>query len=151
MIKKRGGFTLIEILIVVVIIAILASAVLVGLGSVSQKGRDARRIADLKSVQTGLELYYTKNGCYPTPSGSCGGSGSMVWGALQASLQGAGIGISTVPNDPRNGSNYFYGSDGNTYQLGARLEDTTNPALTTSNHVNNFIDCTPLAMYCVTP
>ena len=66
--KSQQGFTLIEILIVVAIIAILASVVLVGLGPTQAQGRDARRISDLREVQTGLELYYNKNGVYPTAS-----------------------------------------------------------------------------------
>ena len=147
---SRRGFTLIEILIVVVIIALLASTVLIGLGSVSKKGRDARRISDLKSVQSGLELYFTKNGCYPTSSG-CAGTGAMGWTALQAALQGAGIGVNTVPNDPRSGQNYLYGSNGTSYQLGATLEDDATPALNSSDHTNNLIDCSAHVTYCVTP
>ena len=150
MMHKRSGFTLIEILIVVVIIAMLASTVLIGLSSVSKKGRDARRISDMKSVQAGLELYFTKNGCYPTSSG-CNGSGAMGWSALQAALQSAGIGVNNVPNDPRSGLNYLYGSNGNSYQLGAQLEDNTNTALNSSDHTNGLIDCTSHSTYCVAP
>ena len=69
MIKNtRKGFTLIEILIVVAIIAILASVVLVGLGPTQQAGRDARRISDLSEIQNGLELYYNAKGQYPAPA-----------------------------------------------------------------------------------
>src|SRR5579863_3533942 len=64
----RKGFTLIEILIVVAIIAILASIVLVGLGPTQQAGRDARRLSDLHEVQNGLELYYNSCGYYPGTS-----------------------------------------------------------------------------------
>ena len=70
MTNQRKGFTLIEILIVVAIIAILASVVLVGLGPTQQAGRDARRISDLHEVQNGLELYYNKCGYYPGTSSS---------------------------------------------------------------------------------
>ena len=52
--NERKGFTLIEILIVVAIIAILASIVLVGLGPTQQSGRDARRLSDLHEIQNGL-------------------------------------------------------------------------------------------------
>ncbi len=52
--QERKGFTLIEILIVVAIIAILASVVLVGLAPTQREGRDARRISDLAQVQNGL-------------------------------------------------------------------------------------------------
>jgi prepilin-type N-terminal cleavage/methylation domain-containing protein len=145
--RGRKGFTLIEILIVVAIIALLASTVLIGLGTVTQKGRDARRISDLKSIQVGLELYFTKTGSYPpTPAN---------WSDLQATLKGAAIGVSTVPNDPRATATYLYAAsaDGTTYKLAADLEDASNPALTasTADHSNGLLDCAPAKRYCVSP
>lgn len=120
---KRKGFTLIEILIVVAIIGILASVVLVGLGPVQRRGRDARRISDLRQVQTGLELYYNKHGIYPSTSD---------WPTLQSTLKGDSLGISNVPDDPSSGKHYQYASDGASYVVAANLEDSTNPAFTGS-------------------
>ena len=62
---SKKAFTLVELLVVVAIIAILASALLVGLGGARQKARDARRIADLRNVQSALEVYYARNNQYP--------------------------------------------------------------------------------------
>ncbi|MCD6568701.1 type II secretion system protein, partial [bacterium] len=45
-IHKNKGFTLIEMLIVISIIALLASMILVGMGGARAKARDSRRIAD---------------------------------------------------------------------------------------------------------
>ncbi len=108
-IHTKKGFTLIEILIVVSIIGLLASIIFVGLGSARAKGRDARRIADLRSIQTGLELYFSKNGKYPD---------------TLTTLTAAGIGVTKVPKDPTTVSDYFFavnsGKDG--YVLGATLE-----------------------------
>jgi prepilin-type N-terminal cleavage/methylation domain-containing protein len=120
------GFTLIEILIVVAIIAILASVVLVGLGPTQQAGRDARRISDLSEVQNGLELYYNKNGNYPDPSSG------QTWSALQTLLTGAGVGVSSVPSDPSSNRSYqYWWSVGATsYVLGATLENANNSVLT---------------------
>ena len=84
--KTNQGFTLIELLIVVAIIGLLASVVLVGLGGFRARGRDARRIADLRETQNALELYYTKNNKYPSISGI------DTWESLKTSLIGAGIG-----------------------------------------------------------
>ncbi len=124
---KKNGFTLIEMLIVIAIIGILASIVLIGLGPVQRKGRDSRRISDLKSVQTGLELYYNQKSVYPAaPNG---------WQDVQTALAGpgAGLGISIIPDDPSSGGSspkhYDYCTDGTSYVISAQLEDPTNPAM----------------------
>jgi len=120
--KRQKGFTLIEILIVVAIIGLLSSIILVGLGSFRARGRDARRVADLRETQNALELYYAKNGSYP---------GSAAWSALSGTLTGAGIGVTAIPKDPLSGQNYWYGSNGQSYVLAAQLEnnDTNTPPL----------------------
>src|SRR3990167_4452603 len=78
LISKRGlgareakGFTLIELLVVIAIIGILSSIVLASLNSARQKGRDARRVSDIKQLQLALELYYDSNPTlgYPTAIG----------------------------------------------------------------------------------
>lgn len=136
MIYNRKGFTLIEMLIVVAVIGVLASLVLVGLGPVQRQGRDARRIQDLRQVQTGLELYFVKNGEYPP---------TQDWAALTTTLLGAGVGISNVPKDPTTSQTYVYGSDGVSYVLKATLEDTGNARL------GDDIDGTVQGVDCVDP
>ena len=59
------GFTLIELLVVIAIIGILASIIAVNLSSSKAKGRDARRVSDLKTIQLALETYYNDNQKYP--------------------------------------------------------------------------------------
>lgn len=63
--RKQKGFTLIELLIVIAIIGILASVILVNLNSARLKARDARRLAEIKSIQSALEVYFAQNGQYP--------------------------------------------------------------------------------------
>lgn len=68
MTKRVKGFTLIELLVVIVIIGILATLATVTLSSARAKARDARRVSDVKQVQTALELYYNDAGGYPLTS-----------------------------------------------------------------------------------
>lgn len=69
------GFTMIEILVVMVIIGVLAT-----LGGTTyvkslSRGRDARRLEDMKSIQKGFELYYAKHDDYliDSSTNSCDG------------------------------------------------------------------------------
>ncbi len=64
--NKKKGFTLIELLVVVAIIGLLSTLSIVALNSARAKARDARRVSDVKQIQTALELYYNENGTYPT-------------------------------------------------------------------------------------
>lgn len=72
------------------------------------RGRDARRIADLRHIQLGLELYYSDYGRYPA--------------AL--SLLAPGY-LPNVPVDPADSISYTYRVSGGSYQLGADLEKST--------------------------
>ncbi len=130
----RRGFTLVEILIVIAIIATLASVALVGLGPVQRNGRDTRRISDLRQVQNGVELYYAKCGYYPggaqAGTDCTGFSAISGWSSLQGALTGSNLGVSKVPDDPRQGAAYMYGStSGSSYVLGATLENANAPQL----------------------
>lgn len=70
MIKKllgrQQGFTLLELLIVIVIIGILATIVVPGLTSGPRRARDTQRKADLRGLKNALEVYYNDNNSYPT-------------------------------------------------------------------------------------
>lgn len=148
---KTKGFTLIEMLIVLAIIGILAGIIIVGLGSGKGAARDARRIADLRTTQQALELYYQVNQSYPNAN---------TWVALSTALIGAGIGIKSIPADPLNDVNFYYRYGVDTtgtpqlqsYALGARLEDDKHKAL--NDDVDGTIygvDCSdvPVPVYCV--
>jgi type II secretion system protein G len=67
---KKRGFTLLELLVVIAIIGILAAVVLAALNAARAKARDARRLADMKSIETALDLYLTQNGSYPPNANS---------------------------------------------------------------------------------
>ncbi|MFZ2310023.1 MAG: prepilin-type N-terminal cleavage/methylation domain-containing protein [Patescibacteria group bacterium] len=80
--KNQQGFTLIELLVVVAIIGLLATLSIVALNNARARARDARRVADVKQIQTALELYYNDYGIYPATvptSGTVISSGTTVY------------------------------------------------------------------------
>lgn len=62
----QKGFTIVELLIVIVVIGILAALVITTYNGIQQKGRNTERQTDLKAIQGQLEAYYAQNGRYPT-------------------------------------------------------------------------------------
>ncbi len=66
---NKKGFTLIELLVVIAIIGLLSTLAVVSLNNARQKSRDARRVSDVKQIQTALELYYNDAGGYPITAG----------------------------------------------------------------------------------
>ena len=72
---SHKGFTILEFLIVMVIMAILIGLILVGLTAARANARDESRVADLHNIAVGIEQYHDICREYPadlTPSQSCG-------------------------------------------------------------------------------
>lgn len=63
--KAQAGFTIIELLIVIAIIAILAGLVLNNFQGAQAKARDTQRVTDLNNIHSKLEEYYNENNGYP--------------------------------------------------------------------------------------
>jgi type II secretion system protein G len=123
--NSRKGFTLIELLVVVSIISLLSSIVLSSLNTARAKARDARRMADLKQIQTALELYRNDNSGYPSSGslwrGNCASYGSYpTTGATGYIPNLAPTYISALPLDPKPtgvGTCYLYFSTGADYKV----------------------------------
>ena len=64
-VKSQQGFTLLELLVVIVIIGILALLVIPNLSSAPKKARDVDRKTDLGGIQKALEEYNLSFGTYP--------------------------------------------------------------------------------------
>lgn len=67
MLKKysQKGFTIVELLIVIVVIGILAALVLNTFSGVQKRARDTQRQTDINAIATQLEVYYNDKGGYP--------------------------------------------------------------------------------------
>lgn len=67
---KKGGFTLIELMVVISIIALISSVVLVSLKAAREKARNTSHIQNLVQLRNAIEEYANKNnGKYPLPAG----------------------------------------------------------------------------------
>lgn len=63
--KMQSGFTIIELLIVIAVIAVLALLTINNYVGVQAKGRDATRLSDINNIKDKLEEYYNDNNGYP--------------------------------------------------------------------------------------
>ena len=160
--KKKNGFTLIELIIVIAIIMILMAISTVGINIVRKRGRDARRKADLNTVRAALSMFYADKKVYPLPvlpdagtgftegyfnGQKSGYSGMVGWegqAGTESGLKADGY-LESVIMDPLREDDktgcttadcfyrYRVGDSGLTFELSAQLEVLTDTDLKTDN------------------
>lgn len=127
---NKKGFTLIELLVVIAIIGLLSTLAVVALGSARQKARDAKRVSDLKQVQTALELYYTDKNAYPAGAGVVLGSANVACldgtGFTTVALCAKPIYMGLIQKDPLDAQSYTYTLGADAYTVTANLEGDVN-------------------------
>lgn len=124
---RRSGFTIIEMLIVVTILALLAGILVPILEQETVRARDGRRAGDLRSVASALATYKSLTGSYPSTGDEWLGD-SSVYGSY--GYDGAGYIPGLVPDylpylpkDPNpaypdgSGAGYMYRSDGQDFKF----------------------------------
>ena len=155
---KRKGFTIVELLIVIVVIAILAAITIVAYNGIQQRGRDVQRKSDIATIQKALEMYHIDNGGYPNCAGGTYKPGDprntcyTTDSAFIASL--APKYLSIVPKDPLNtGDNryrytfgskkstdvYYTASSDDNYVIGVAFESQGGPYATQFGPTYNYI------------
>lgn len=130
----KRGFTLVELLIVITILAILSSVGVANFQSARVKARDLSRKSDLQTIAKSLEAYVNDHGSYPLADSNgniiCKSSNvTCDWGTEFSDDAGT-IYTARLPADT-SGFNYWYTSTGLSYTLYAHLENDNDPAITT--------------------
>ena len=129
--KSRRSFTLIELLVVIAIVGVLAAFAIAALNGTIIKGRDTRRMSDIKQITNALELALSFDNSYPIPDGNttvclsvCAVASPPAWCA------GLLAQMSHIPNDPLpNQQCYLYNSDGANFRVAATFEASSNSFL----------------------
>jgi len=132
--KQTKGFTIVELLIVIVVIGILAALVITTFTGVQQSARNTERQTDVKAIHGQVEAYYAKNGKYPTLDNM----NTNAWrGTNMKGLDNEAI------KDPKGAGAGAATSDTAPYQLGsAAAANIYSYVVTPSGCDNSATDCT---------
>ncbi len=120
--KNKKGFTLLELIIVIVILGVLTTLISGFFLNSLKRGRDTRRKGDLKGIQTAVESYYADKNSYPTTSELLAGNPICETNPSQ-DCGDEKMYLKKMPEDPIAKYKYQYISDGIYYVLYATLEN----------------------------
>jgi len=125
------AFTLVELIIVITILAILATIAFVSFQGYSSQSRDSNRVATVKNIENGVNIFLTKTWKVPNPENITGTwtiGGNTLWyvGKIWEGIARS-INMNQTPLDPLYQTAYMYWADaGNRYyQIGLTLESQT--------------------------
>lgn len=107
--NSHRGFTIIELLIVIGIIAILATLVGLRIGFARESARDATRLSDMQALSQALGSFYTENGRMPNAIDGIPNAGQKLGVGNTIDTVLAPYMRSGIPKDPiDDGVNFYY-------------------------------------------
>jgi general secretion pathway protein G len=109
--RREDGFTLVELMVVIVIIGLLATIVAINVLPSGDRARTEKAKADIAQIEGGLELYKLQNMTFPNTSQGLNALVSAPAGLTDPSRYQAGGYLKKLPNDPW-GRPYLYASPG---------------------------------------
>lgn len=121
--RREGGFTLVELMVVIVIIGLLATIVVLNVMPSGDRARVEKARADIETIDQALELYKLHNFNYPTTTDGLNALLAPPASLTDPSRYQKGGYIKKLPKDPW-GRDYLYAAPGqhgayDIYTLGA--------------------------------
>ncbi len=113
--KKRRGFMLIELIIVIAIVGILAAVAIPNLVGMTDEAKVAKIQADLSTIGTAVEIYHVKEGAYPD---------------VLTALEGEDAYLKKLPDPPKGAGVYTLGNKG---EVTCTFNDVTYSSFGTSS------------------
>ncbi len=135
--RRQTGFTLVEILVVVAIMAVILAVLFPNFMGARQRARDAARKSDLSQIQKALELYKLDQNpqAYPTTGALDGSKCGQCWtdGGIGYPCPAGNVYMRKIPCDPGSATTptpYIYSpnlTDNLKYDLTSCIENPVDP------------------------
>lgn len=149
--QKENGFSLIELLVVITIIAALIAVALPNFLSARQRANDAKMKAELGELKNALRLYYNDYNSYPTGTGyyinGCGTTGTSQCARTGPFQAGSGtpqtIYMAGLPAQYNYNRHPLYPTDSDNFLLKVTLSNASDPDIPASQARCGFPTPTP--------
>jgi type II secretory pathway pseudopilin PulG len=149
--RKDRGFTIIETVIIVIILSVLSAIAAVYVTGSQKKARDSKRLADLKSIHSAVELFEAANWRLPGSPDSWYQSNHNPWWAKSTTDEvfrtDLAPYLTELPKDPLKGSKhvseewtplvYRYYQSGGKYKIDSGVEAETDRSASDGGICNN--------------